>query len=481
MRRIAAVTVALAGLVLTVVGCSATGGGSGYRVDAIFDNASFLIPGQDVRIAGANVGTVTAVRLTPDHKARISMDIDSKFAPFRSDADCFIAPQSLIGERFIQCAPGTTRGSALRGNPPTVPVADTHSPVDPDLVVATFQLPVRERLAIILNELGAGLAGNGTNLNAVIRRANPAIQATQDVLRIVARDRAVVGDLVDRSDQVIAQLARRRDRVASFIEQAAQVSQTAAARDGAISEGIRLLPGTLDQTRSSLDALHVLADRSLPLLGDLRGAAPPLTRLVRDVPPLASAARPALAHLASMSRTGTSTLRAGGPVVKELRAFAQLGIPAGQLAATLNESLRDRGVVEGIQFFVYNIALSISRFDSSSHILPSYLVAPGQCANYATSTVPGCDAHFVQGPATTTLARRARRRAHTRAHRRHRASAPATPAPAAPKAPRAPSGPPSALQTLTGTVQKLTQSLPPAPQPPPLPGAKRILDYLLGS
>ena len=58
MRRIAAVTVALAALVLTVVGCSATGGGSGYRVDAIFDNASFLIPGQDVRIAGANVGTM---------------------------------------------------------------------------------------------------------------------------------------------------------------------------------------------------------------------------------------------------------------------------------------------------------------------------------------------------------------------------------------------------------------------------------------
>src|SRR5205085_9272945 len=107
-------------LALLVAGCG-TGGTSGtYRVNAIFDNASFLIPGRDVRIAGANVGTVTGVKLTPDHRALIEMRIDRRFAPFRSVAYCFIAPQSLIGERFIQCAPGTPRGRPLAGHPPTV-------------------------------------------------------------------------------------------------------------------------------------------------------------------------------------------------------------------------------------------------------------------------------------------------------------------------------------------------------------------------
>src|SRR4051794_5414687 len=197
MRR-ALIVVALAAL---VAGCGTSD--DRYRVNAIFDSAAFLIPGQDVRLAGANVDTVTGVKLTPDHRALIEMRIDDRFAPFRSDADCFIAPQSLIGERFIQCAPGTPRGHELKpggGHAATVPIANTHSPVAPDLVVATFQLPVRERLSIILNELGAGVAGNGRTLNAVIRRANPAIQAPQDVLGIVARDRHVLGDLIDRSD-----------------------------------------------------------------------------------------------------------------------------------------------------------------------------------------------------------------------------------------------------------------------------------------
>jgi ABC-type transporter Mla subunit MlaD len=117
MRRapgIGILVAAAAAVAPVVTGCGAGGSSGGYRVDALFDNASFLIPGQDVRIAGANVGTVTAVKVTPDRKARISMRIDKRFAPFRSDADCFIAPQSLIGERFIQCAPGTPRGRGRR-------------------------------------------------------------------------------------------------------------------------------------------------------------------------------------------------------------------------------------------------------------------------------------------------------------------------------------------------------------------------------
>src|SRR5204863_4051197 len=162
-------------------------------------------PGQDVRIAGANVGSVTGVAVTPDNKARIEMAIDPRFGPFHSDGDCFIAPQSLIGERFVQCAPGSPRGAVLResgGHAPTLPLANTHSPVDPDLVLDTYRMPTRQRLTLIVNELGAGLSGNGEALNAAIRRASPAIQATQDVLRIVDRDRQVLGQLIDRSDEV---------------------------------------------------------------------------------------------------------------------------------------------------------------------------------------------------------------------------------------------------------------------------------------
>src|SRR4051794_29305551 len=498
MRR-AVLALALLAVALGAAGCGVgrLGGSSGrYRVAAIFDNASFLIPGQDVRIAGANVGSVKAVTLTSDNHARIEMEVDPKFGPFRSDADCFIAPQSLIGERFIQCAPGTPRGRALKGDPPTVPVGRTHSPVDPDLVTATFRLPVRERITILLNELGAGLAGNGHALSATIRRANPAIQATREVLTKVDRDREVLGRLVDQSDKVIAQLGRRRDRVASFIQEASDVAQTAAQRDGAISEGIARLPGTLDETQASLSQLRTLAQRAQPLLGDLHEAAPPLTRLVGDTPALATAARPALRHLASMSRTGTPTLRDSRDVVKRLRTFASLSVPTGQLVTELNESLRDRGVVEGIQSFVYNVALTISRFDKDSHLQPAYLVAAQDCALYATTTSPGCDAHLVKGSADARAGTPAKRAHRRRAHRRHRArSHHQNSAPQQPSSSGGSSTPPVHVPRLPD-LPKLPNlpkrpSLPPLPGVPPAPSTPSssapkspdpgdLLDYLLG-
>jgi hypothetical protein len=39
-------------------------------------------------------------------------------------------------------------------------------------------------------------------MNAAIRRANPALQEINDVLRILDHDRAALGRLVDQSDRV---------------------------------------------------------------------------------------------------------------------------------------------------------------------------------------------------------------------------------------------------------------------------------------
>jgi len=115
MRRLAFLAVVVLGAVVAIVaGCGAGGTSVAkrtYRVDAIFDNAAFLIPGNDVRIAGANVGSVTAVKVTPDQKARISMEIDKRFAPFRSDAHCSSRPQGLVGVADVNCQPGTPRMS----------------------------------------------------------------------------------------------------------------------------------------------------------------------------------------------------------------------------------------------------------------------------------------------------------------------------------------------------------------------------------
>ena len=76
MRRVACIVLLCVASVVALLGATNDGKGERYEVDAVFDNAAFLIPGQDVKIAGAIVGEVTDVTLTEDRKARVRMEIE---------------------------------------------------------------------------------------------------------------------------------------------------------------------------------------------------------------------------------------------------------------------------------------------------------------------------------------------------------------------------------------------------------------------
>ena len=385
--------------------------GPEHRVDAVFDSTANLIPGQDVKIAGARVGQVEAIHLTRRRKARVEMRIEEGFAPFRADAECTIRPQSLIGEKFVQCHPGTAARAPLpdgEDGAPTVPLAQTHSPVDLDLVFAALRRPYSQRLAIVLNELGTGLAGRADDLNATIRRANPALQEVNDVLRILDRDRAALGRLVEQSDRVIAELARRRGEVTSFIDRSDRVARTVAGRRGELGQVIERLPPLLDELEPTADQLAAFASDATPTLRDLRRAAPGAEALLADFDPVADAARPALKRLAETSEVGRRAVRAARPVADRLKPVAAILPPIVELAGDLNESLRDSGAVEGLLLYTFYGAGAQARFDEFSHILPSYQIA-SDCQQYARVPLEGCSAHFGDEPAAA--ADKAERRA----------------------------------------------------------------------
>src|SRR6059036_1004742 len=121
MRRLLATSVFVVSCTaLVMAGTAGSNGGGNYEVRGIFDSGGFIVSGEDVRVAGAIVGTVESVDVTGKDetaslqggphpvpgKAVIVMKItDPGFQDFRRDASCLIRPQSLIGERYIDCQP----------------------------------------------------------------------------------------------------------------------------------------------------------------------------------------------------------------------------------------------------------------------------------------------------------------------------------------------------------------------------------------
>jgi phospholipid/cholesterol/gamma-HCH transport system substrate-binding protein len=84
-------------------GISAAGG---YSVEAVFNDASGLSVGTDVRMAGVKVGTVVGQRLdTETFQARILLQIDESIQ-LPSDSSARILPDGLLGGNFVSLEPG---------------------------------------------------------------------------------------------------------------------------------------------------------------------------------------------------------------------------------------------------------------------------------------------------------------------------------------------------------------------------------------
>ena len=222
-----------------ILATSAGGSNGGYTVRAIFDDANNIIPGENVDVAAVKVGTVKAVEPTPSAKAAVVFSISNPgFQDFRSDATCTIRLQGLIGEKYVDCLPTEARPEGTPLAPPLkkipsghegagqylLPVTNTHSPVGQDLLNDIQHLPERQRFTIIINELGAGLLDRGSDLSAVIRRANPALQELDKVLSILAGENKVLEELAVNSDKALKPFAAVRQHVAKFIAESTKTA-----------------------------------------------------------------------------------------------------------------------------------------------------------------------------------------------------------------------------------------------------------------
>lgn len=406
-RRLLGAVAALALVAGLLVASGAGGEDDAYLVRAVFDNSSFVIAGEDVRVGGVVVGSIAELDLTRDNKAAVVLRIDDPaFRAFRRDARCRIALQSLIGEQFVECSPTQPRGSGVAAPPPLrriasgrgkgqhlLPVEQTETPVNVDLLNNIMRVPQRERFRLILNELGAGLASNGPELRRALRRANPALQQADRLVATLASQDRLLARLVDASDEVLAPLAARRADLGGFIEHAGATAAATAARGDALQESLARLPAFLRELRPAVERFGGLADQMGPALGTLAAHAPAVNASVRRFGPFTAAATPALKTLGDLGDRGRRTFPAIAPLADDLGSLARLLRPlAGDLAA-LGSSFDQAGGIEDLMRFIYFYTGAVNGEDADGHFLRSSL-GVNQCAQRASEVGTGCAATF---------------------------------------------------------------------------------------
>src|SRR3712207_2370506 len=112
-RRVAALGALLLAVALVVV--LLFGRGDGYTAKLLTENASQLVKGDLVQVAGTPVGKVTSIKLTPNGQAVIGITVSDDYAPLRQGVRAVIRQASLSGiaNRYIDLQQGSGTGAKI--------------------------------------------------------------------------------------------------------------------------------------------------------------------------------------------------------------------------------------------------------------------------------------------------------------------------------------------------------------------------------
>ena len=342
MRRLLGVVAALAiaGGVFVSTGADEDAQGKRYKV--ILDNAFGLTEGGELKVGGVTAGAIRTFELTDDEPVKVAVEIEvteSGFDNLRTDAECAVRQQSLIGEYFLDCQIG--RGEPLPAGG-TVPVEQTSSTIPMDLIQTVSRRPYRERFRLIISELGAGLAGRPQELNEVIRRAHPGLRETTETLEILARHNRIIANFIRDADRVSHAVAGRRRDVIRWAKEASETAAVQASRREDLARNWNRLPVFLGELRPTMARLRGAADEQIPLLRRLRTAAPRLEGFLAALGPFSQASRGSFRALGEASVTGRKAIVASREEVEQLRLVARDAPGVGKPLRQLLQSLDDR-------------------------------------------------------------------------------------------------------------------------------------------
>ncbi|UTI66674.1 MlaD family protein [Paraconexibacter antarcticus] len=310
----------------------------GYPFSVDLKQASNLQVGAAVRVAGVDVGHVTAV--TPAGRgARVTAELERRYVPLHADAHAIPRLKSLLGEAYLQMTLGTPSAPAVPdgGRLAAANVADVARLDD---VLDTFDPATRAGVRTLAAGWARALRGRGPALSDALGNAPGAAGSLADAATALDHQRSALSAIIDHGGAVLEAVGRRQGAVRALITQGDAVFAATAARDRDLTGVVRDLPPTLAQLRRTAGQL----DRSVPaldaatraLVPPARALRPALTATRRALPSverLFNAATPVLRTAHRGLPAATRTVRRSGPTLAAAHAALRSFLPALQFLA----------------------------------------------------------------------------------------------------------------------------------------------------
>lgn len=239
------------------------GAGTTYRAE--FTDASGLVPGEEVRVAGLKVGTVTGLELG---KARVIVEFTVKGVDLGRSTTAGIEVKTLLGQHFLSVTPA---GGGKLDEGSLIPLARTATPVnivpafqklatqaqdiDTEQVAAAFDAlsETLRRTAPEMTETLRGLSRISKSVTSRDAAIRALFERTSQVSGLVADRDADIARLLTDTDTVLAELDRRRDTITGIIDGTVAL---ATQLRGLVADNRTQLAPTLDKLNRVLAVLR---------------------------------------------------------------------------------------------------------------------------------------------------------------------------------------------------------------------------------
>ena len=241
---------------------------SSNQYHATFTEASRLKSGQDVRIAGVPVGSVSAVTLNPDNTVDVAFDVDKRYQLYTSTR-AVVRYENLVGDRYMEITSGPGELQKLPAGS-TLSTANTQPALDLDALLGGLR-PVLK-----------GLDGNKVNevSNAVIELLQGQGGAIQNMLastssfsqNLAARDQ-LIGDVITNLNTVLGTIDEKGEQFNASVDELQKLITGLAENRDPIAGAIAPL------ATAENDLTEMLKASRRPLQGVIENARPLMQRM----------------------------------------------------------------------------------------------------------------------------------------------------------------------------------------------------------
>jgi phospholipid/cholesterol/gamma-HCH transport system substrate-binding protein len=273
--------------------------GPAYQVGLTVSNASQLVKGDQVKVGGVPVGSVSSIGLASDGRAHLTLSLrDKTLTPLHQGTKALIRSASLAGiaNRYVALLPGPNNAPRIPDGG-EIPADDATPEVDLDAVLNTLEPSAQRDLHnLVVASSGLITPKAEEQANDGLRALNPALAQSAATAHEIVSDEPAFERFILESANVVSTVASRPADLDQVVGNTAGALDALATRSDAIGHTLVKLPDTLKAANTTLVNLRATLADLRPALQDAAPAAPLLSALLAKLSPLAQHAIPVVAR-----------------------------------------------------------------------------------------------------------------------------------------------------------------------------------------